>query len=470
MAENSIQTSNSSALNHSPSLLEQQVTKLLSELKSLEVQVIDKKINVIKSKNPQLLNASQASDAVMSKADALLAARMAALGVGLSSATTIVSPAQLEINQLEEEKKSRILKCQESELKVKQLLDRIHSKTNGQFSHGNASGVYETLWKPSVEDQIRFEEGIGIKTNQVSEVIKEMQTLSKSIVKSLNVQSSTQLGKYQTTNTIQTPASHTINSFDNSFLKKSPTLVQPNQGDEPFDPIQDVIRKAQEAIKASESQFRRASTEHKSSLPIPPIPEKIQNIEKTEKKLETSFDDSKDEQESFQEKLKHFKEQLPKEEPVKHVKNKSMSNPFASSIETSLNNQKSGQFEPLNSVEKVEKEEKSVKEDVERKIQENGNKGNPFLASKVSETQSSIPFKPIVSSLEEKSLPLQPIFSSSPPPAPPSTVPPPAPPPPVFFSALPHAPSPLPPHAPLLFHHILPFSFITCSTSPSSST
>ena len=165
------------------SVLEKQVLEVLQEVRLLESKIAERKMDIAKAKGPvpqssasnlsSLLSSAPAggADSVSSKAAALLAARMAALGVGGAPAAS-ASPAQAEVSKIQEERNSRLKKVDESESRIQSLLREIHSLS--AFSTSASLQRQVLSWNPSIEDQVKYEDGVGIRAKEVQKVVDDM--------------------------------------------------------------------------------------------------------------------------------------------------------------------------------------------------------------------------------------------------------------------------------------------------------
>ena len=194
-AQSGLSSKSQSPLTSQASILDQQTLDVLREVRALETRLGDRKIEIAKSKAPvpqssssnlsSLLsaNSGNSSDPVASKAAAMLAARMAALGMGGSLAPASASPAQAEITKAQEEKQARLKKLDDAESRIQSLLREIHS----------LSGIVPTattlvsIWNPSVDEQIKYEDGVGLKSQEAQRVVSDVKALVRE-AKSQSVQ------------------------------------------------------------------------------------------------------------------------------------------------------------------------------------------------------------------------------------------------------------------------------------------
>ena len=166
------------------SKLENELLGSLQKAKNMIEITAEKKIEAVKRKYPSQASNNLPSlipspsgadtDSVSSKAAALLAARMAALGVGTSKDNS-QNVAQIEINKIMEEKKQHIDLLRDREVRVNNILQEIGIITRGSsLPHYSSSAV----WNPKVEDQIKFEDGIGIKSAEVQSLVEDLKDIS----------------------------------------------------------------------------------------------------------------------------------------------------------------------------------------------------------------------------------------------------------------------------------------------------
>ncbi|KAJ3139972.1 Intersectin 1 (SH3 domain protein) [Geranomyces variabilis] len=120
-------------------------------------------------------------DSVQSKAAALLAARMAALGVGgaaLSSpaatgsaAPAAASKAPVDTTKIEDERNRRIRELDAA-------ADRVHiimGKIQALAAAGNSGPASpRSGWEPPVQEKLKYEQGVGLKSKQVRSLIDEL--------------------------------------------------------------------------------------------------------------------------------------------------------------------------------------------------------------------------------------------------------------------------------------------------------
>ncbi|KAJ1555279.1 Intersectin-2, partial [Nowakowskiella sp. JEL0078] len=132
----------------------------------------------------QLMNTnSTSSDPVASKAAAILAQRMAALGLS-PSATPIALPiAQSSVNsglhaelaRIDEEKRRDDAQIFETQRKATEISERIKKMTY-QNSSGLTNG-FVSKWNPTIDQKMKFEEGIGLKTDEARNLVKDLQAV-----------------------------------------------------------------------------------------------------------------------------------------------------------------------------------------------------------------------------------------------------------------------------------------------------
>ena len=149
--------------------------------KMIEIQA-EKKIEEAKRKYPahtssnvqNLISSASNPNSVSSKAAAMLAERMAALGVGAPKDSSQVN-YQAEINKINEEKQQKHNLLRDREIRINKILAEI------QISLGSNSveaGGRLTAWCPKIDDQVKFEDGIGILNPEVRNFILNLKDVS----------------------------------------------------------------------------------------------------------------------------------------------------------------------------------------------------------------------------------------------------------------------------------------------------
>ncbi|TPX63785.1 hypothetical protein SpCBS45565_g06360 [Spizellomyces sp. 'palustris'] len=128
-----------------------------------------------------LLPTTGSSDPVQSKAAALLAARMAALGVGGPSPSLLApSPSEMsssnsaavqaEIAKVEEERRRRLKELDDASDRIRLIMDQVRSSAPSSASSLNIPRI----WNPPVEEKLKFEQGVGLKSKTVRKVIEDL--------------------------------------------------------------------------------------------------------------------------------------------------------------------------------------------------------------------------------------------------------------------------------------------------------
>jgi hypothetical protein len=133
-------------------------------------------IEDVKRKHPSQGSSSLPAnvDSVSSKAAAMLAARMAALGVGALK-TTSQGNYQVEINRINEEKKIQQSLLRDREIRIKKILADIQVLVG---SNNVEVGGRSPAWSPKMDDQVKFEDGIGIQNSDVRELILNLKDVT----------------------------------------------------------------------------------------------------------------------------------------------------------------------------------------------------------------------------------------------------------------------------------------------------
>ncbi|KAJ3127934.1 actin organization and endocytosis protein, partial [Irineochytrium annulatum] len=172
---------------------------LIEECRRLELALANKKAEVLKARDMKRGGSGSATPSAGggSAADrtaALLAARMAALGVtapvlGVNASSSPSSgfaspgggggPSTLaaDLAKVEDERRSAERVLDDVQFRVRQAVDRARSVgaslSAGGSGGGSAAGILASVkgWNPAVEDKIRFEDGIGIRNSEVRAMV-----------------------------------------------------------------------------------------------------------------------------------------------------------------------------------------------------------------------------------------------------------------------------------------------------------
>lgn len=163
--------------------LEKEIFESLEKANKVIEGRAEKKIQDVKKKYPaqfsgnlpKVVSSSGPSvDSVASKASAMLAARMAALGVGMGNESS-QGVYEAEINKINEEKEYQQNLLRDREFRIRSILREF------QFLAGKPNIEKENIPKavgPSIDDQIKFEDGKGIISSEVQSFILNLKNIS----------------------------------------------------------------------------------------------------------------------------------------------------------------------------------------------------------------------------------------------------------------------------------------------------
>ncbi|KNC97059.1 uncharacterized protein SPPG_07456 [Spizellomyces punctatus DAOM BR117] len=175
--------------------MEKEIRNLLDDCRAFHNKYADQKIQKLRGASgaqsgsgtsvpggiSTLLPNTGSSDPVQSKAAALLAARMAALGVsGPSPSPLSSSPSeksssnsgavQAEIAKVEEERRRRLKELDDASDRVRSIMEQVRSSAPSNASSLNIPRI----WNPPVEEKLKFEQGVGLKSKTVRKVIEDL--------------------------------------------------------------------------------------------------------------------------------------------------------------------------------------------------------------------------------------------------------------------------------------------------------
>ncbi|KAJ3240070.1 Intersectin 1 (SH3 domain protein) [Chytriomyces hyalinus] len=184
--------------------LEREIQALLADCKDLSASKADRQIQNLREQD-RLRGGSGVSPAqtAAEKANAILAARMAALGVNApqlnipaSSANSVqAAPSILtaDIRRVEDARVATDRELEDAAIRVRSLVSSfrtIAQAVAGQGSGAGASGakgfsaaaVLSSLksWEPPIESKIKYEEGVGLRSEEVRNVVLEMKKKTSS--------------------------------------------------------------------------------------------------------------------------------------------------------------------------------------------------------------------------------------------------------------------------------------------------
>ncbi|KAJ3028740.1 actin organization and endocytosis protein [Rhizophlyctis rosea] len=171
--------------------LEREIRRLLEECRGLEGRFAEGKKEVAKKKDVKaggtgVVGSGSGSAApapaqdAQSRAQQLLAARMAALGLGggvpggaagASSTGASVGGLDGDIRKIEEEKRRRERELDDVEGRVRVLVERVRKVVP---SGGGAGAGTVRLWDPPIEERLKWEQGVGIKSKEVRKVVDDL--------------------------------------------------------------------------------------------------------------------------------------------------------------------------------------------------------------------------------------------------------------------------------------------------------
>ncbi|KAJ3408742.1 hypothetical protein HDU80_004687 [Chytriomyces hyalinus] len=184
--------------------LEREIQALLADCKDLSASKADRQIQNLREQD-RLRGGSGVSPAqsAAEKANAILAARMAALGVNApqlniptSSANSVqAAPSTLtaDIRRVEDARVATDRELEDAAIRVRGLVASfrtIAQAVAGQGSGATVSGakgfsaaaVLSSLksWEPPIESKIKYEEGVGLRSEEVRNVVLEMKKKTSS--------------------------------------------------------------------------------------------------------------------------------------------------------------------------------------------------------------------------------------------------------------------------------------------------
>ncbi|KAI9330893.1 hypothetical protein DFJ73DRAFT_86845 [Zopfochytrium polystomum] len=181
-----------SILERDAASLEQEIAAVAEECRTLSRMVADKKSD--KAQENSRKNQSSGGDDIASRAAALLAARMAALGVSAPSSmalpsvssSSFSSPAvgssnlSADLDKIQSEKSTRDNEIDSALSRTRLLSAQVRASVQRATLPVAVTGsdavarVLASLkgWEPSLDDRLRYEDGVGIKSKEVRDLIE----------------------------------------------------------------------------------------------------------------------------------------------------------------------------------------------------------------------------------------------------------------------------------------------------------
>ncbi|KAJ1561183.1 hypothetical protein HK405_004668, partial [Cladochytrium tenue] len=179
-------TAEASAVIADADALESEILALADDCRSLIRAAADAKSTRARSTSATNTTSSTAGgDDVAARAEALLAERMAALGLSLSSSSsTANSGLSSELDRIESERRNREADIDLVLTKARHLAAEARSAAQNA-STGNGGGAADSPaseiasralaalkgWEPSIDDKLRFEEGVGLRSQPVRDAV-----------------------------------------------------------------------------------------------------------------------------------------------------------------------------------------------------------------------------------------------------------------------------------------------------------
>ncbi|KAJ3107638.1 hypothetical protein HDU97_003632 [Phlyctochytrium planicorne] len=168
--------------------LDRELRTLISEVRALEKSKAEKRIADLRAKEGGAGGAGGAPQDAASKTAALLAARMAALGmsapmlgtppVGSTAGSGVATPSNTaEIAKVEDELRARERALDDAAARIRSLIDRARiaassSKPGGKI---DASSILSALrrWEPSTDDKLKYIDGFGLRSPDARTLVEE---------------------------------------------------------------------------------------------------------------------------------------------------------------------------------------------------------------------------------------------------------------------------------------------------------
>ncbi|KAI9346498.1 hypothetical protein BDR26DRAFT_109813 [Obelidium mucronatum] len=183
--------------------LEREIQALLSECREMENASAEKQIKTLKAQDVIRggtgIIAAPTAESTASRANALLAARMAAMGINSPALNVSQSPSgsnnstlAADVKRVEDAKIASERELEDAAIRVRGLVSSFRTiaqksaVSDGAAPSGakgfSASAVLSSLrsWEPPIEQKIKFEEGVGLRSEEVRKVVLDMKNKSKS--------------------------------------------------------------------------------------------------------------------------------------------------------------------------------------------------------------------------------------------------------------------------------------------------
>ncbi|RKO89740.1 hypothetical protein BDK51DRAFT_36946, partial [Blyttiomyces helicus] len=176
--------------------IDREIRALIDECRRFEDRIAEKKSEAARAKDAKLGGGAAASgglssilpavtsgDSVQSKAAALLAARMAALGVGgpapaaaapqpSSTAAAAASTLQADLARIDEDRRRRLRELDDTADRVRIVVDRI--RIAAPAAGGSNPAIAVKVWDPPAGDRIKYEQGVGLKSKEVRRTVEDL--------------------------------------------------------------------------------------------------------------------------------------------------------------------------------------------------------------------------------------------------------------------------------------------------------
>ncbi|KAJ3283706.1 actin organization and endocytosis protein, partial [Borealophlyctis nickersoniae] len=170
--------------------LERDIKALLDDCRGMESRLAEEKTGVAKAKDlkrggtgsvaPSTTTPAGGTDP-QSKAAALLAARMAALGLSgpapassssASASSGGASTLDADVARIEADRRKRTRELDDIAERVRILMDRVRAASGSSSSSGPVVNV--RVWDPPVEDRLKYEQAVGVKSKEVRKVVEDL--------------------------------------------------------------------------------------------------------------------------------------------------------------------------------------------------------------------------------------------------------------------------------------------------------
>ncbi|KAH6564034.1 hypothetical protein BASA62_008156 [Batrachochytrium salamandrivorans] len=255
--------------------LEREVLSLIDECKQRQIEVSDIKIVALRGKHARRAVSAQAGGRVPSgtgdvanKAAALLAARMAALGVtpksipsatpppavtpSLSSSSSTASLVD-EISAVDMERLARLQELNMIQNRITIYATQIRSAINAQKA--STASVAGGDWAPSVSDRVRFEEGVGLTSTSAISLIGELSKIRGSLVHTIVTPSISSRPSVETSTSIYTTNKPRLPGTLAAAFSSTPVLRSQSEG------MASIIAKADAASSAAKDRSAKRAAD-----------------------------------------------------------------------------------------------------------------------------------------------------------------------------------------------------------------